>query len=145
MLMRLAEWVRDDHAERAFNVAVWGIPPTSILFLFDIPFFRFTILLYVLWGIAVLAFPVALLSLSGSLDWSIQHAREYHDRLRRQRRRAQDYDEGVGETVAAMDRARQIRQARERSRAPGPAPPAPTTPPPIPLAGTDEEPEEDLP
>ncbi len=37
LLGRLAEWVRDDRAQRALDLAVWGVAPASALLLLDVP------------------------------------------------------------------------------------------------------------
>lgn len=87
-LARFADWVRDEFAEMLFKLAVWGnllaIPLT--IFLSNIIFSMgpFTIILASLFLLPIvilllaslLAFPLGLLSLSRSVDWSIVHSKE---------------------------------------------------------------------
>ena len=108
LLGRLAEWVRDDDAERAINLAVWGVPITTcILFLTttSMPIVNFVVAW--VWLVSVLAFPYGMLSLSRSVTMSVSHAREYQNRLRRRHERQQDYVQEVADTVEKMDRARE--------------------------------------
>ena len=93
-LRRFAGWVGDEFAERAFNLAVWGnviaIPLAFALanMIFGLgPFLLLLVLLLVLPVAALLlasllAFPVGLLSLSRSVDWSVVHSRREAARAR---------------------------------------------------------------
>ena len=93
-LRRFAGWVGDDFAERAFNMAVWGnmiaIPLAFVLanMIFSLaPFLILIVLVFVLPVAALLiasmlAFPVGLLSLSRSVDWSVVHSRREAERAR---------------------------------------------------------------
>jgi len=112
-LRRLAEWARDSNAERALNLTAWGIPITTPLLFVNLPILLLGLALGLIWVTSVCAFVYALFSLSGSLTWSVRHAREYQDRLRRQRRRAEEYGEEVAGAVAEMDAAR-ARRDKER-------------------------------
>ncbi|MCH8259861.1 MAG: hypothetical protein IIC46_06615 [Planctomycetes bacterium] len=93
-LRRFAGWVGDDFAERAFNMAVWGnmiaIPLAVGLanMIFGLgPFLIIVVPLFVvpvaaLLIASMLAFPVGLLSLSRSVDWSVVHSRREAERAR---------------------------------------------------------------
>jgi hypothetical protein len=113
LLQRLAEWTCDREAEAAFNWAVWGIPLFSLLMFLTPTIFLVTLLLALLWGGAVCAFPYALLSLSKSLAWAVRHAGEHQDRLRRQRERKDEYDAEVADTIERMDGAREGTETTE--------------------------------
>ena len=93
-LKRFAEWVRDEFAEKAFNLAVWGnliaVPLTfaiaNLVFRLN-PFLlivSFVIVLPIaaLLLVSLLAFPIGLLSLSRSVDWSVVHSRREAERAR---------------------------------------------------------------
>ena len=93
-LRRFAGWVGDDFAQRAFSMAVWGnviaIPLALGLanMIFGLgPFLIIVVPLFVV-PVAVfliaslLAFPVGLLSLSRSVDWSVVHSRREAERAR---------------------------------------------------------------
>lgn len=87
-LGRFAGWVRDDFAEKAFKLAVWGnmiaIPLSIILpgpiinsggfAIVLVPLLILPIALLLI--TSLLAFPIGLFSLSRSVDWSIVHSRE---------------------------------------------------------------------
>ncbi|NNM24692.1 MAG: hypothetical protein HKO59_01680 [Phycisphaerales bacterium] len=106
ILMRLAEWVRDKQAELGFQIALWGVPPSVILLLMV---GRMPIIALVVFGLvsmAVLSFPIALLSLSKSLAWSVRHAEEFRARRARQLARRESYQEEVAASVARMDASR---------------------------------------
>ena len=93
-LRRFAGWVGDEFAEKAFYLAVWGnviAIPLAILFfniLFGLgPFLiivgpLFVLPIVVLLIVSLLAFPVGLLSLSRSVDWSVVHSRREAERAR---------------------------------------------------------------
>lgn len=93
-LRRFSGWVGDEFAERAFNMAVWGnmiaIPLALVLanMIFSLaPFLILVVLVFVLPVAALLiasmlAFPVGLLSLSRSVDWSVVHSRREAERAR---------------------------------------------------------------
>ena len=93
-LRRFAGWVRDEFAEKAFNLAVWGnviaVPLTfaiaSLVFGLS-PLLLIVSVVIVLPIVALLiasmvAFPVGLLSLSRSVDWSVVHSRREAERAR---------------------------------------------------------------
>ncbi len=93
-LRRFAGWVGDEFGERAFNLAVWGnviaIPLAFGLanMIFGLgPFLIIVVPLFVLpvaalLLVSLLAFPVGLLSLSRSVDWSVVHSRREAERAR---------------------------------------------------------------
>ena len=93
-LRRFAGWVGDEFAEKAFHLAVWGnliaIPLAygSVNMIVGLSGFIFLVVsLFVLPVAALLlasflAFPVGLLSLSRSVDWSVVHSRREAERAR---------------------------------------------------------------
>lgn len=106
MLGRLAEWVRDDRAQRALDLAVWGVPPASGLLLLDAPVPMVGLLVGLIWLVSVCCFPYGLLSLSHSVTLSVMHSREHRERLVRRRRRAEEFADRVAERLARMDHRR---------------------------------------
>ncbi len=86
-LGRIASWVRDDFAEKAFDLSVFGTVLGAGLSLiipglglamggFAINFVPFMLVFSLgLTVVSLLAFPVGLLSLSRSVGWSARHAR----------------------------------------------------------------------
>ncbi len=86
-LGRIASWVRDEFAEKAFDLSVFGTvlgAGLSLIILglglamggFAINFVPFMLVLSLgLTLVSLLAFPVGLLSLSRSVGWSARHAR----------------------------------------------------------------------
>jgi len=103
LLQRLAAWTRDGDAEQAFNVALWGIPITTVLMFLSDRMLVVGILIAIVWVICMCAFPFGLISLSSSVSWSIRHSREYTDRLRRRQARVDEYDEQIADSVRRMD------------------------------------------
>ena len=93
-LGRFADWVRDDFAEKAFKLTIWGniiaIPLSIILpplvlgsggfMVVLVPLLLLPIALLLI--SSLLAFPIGLISLSRSVDWSIVHSREKATRAR---------------------------------------------------------------
>ncbi len=90
LLLNLARWTRDDTAASALNLALWGVPTMSVILLaaraFS-PLFIIVLACFVLWVFCLAALPYGMLSLSKSLMWSVRHAREHHERLRRRKER----------------------------------------------------------
>ena len=98
-LRRFAGWVGDEFAEKAFHLAVWGnliMIPLAFLFLSMISGLGpFLIIILPVFGLPIaavllaslLAFPVGLLSLSRSVDWSVVHCRREAERARALRER----------------------------------------------------------
>ena len=96
-LRRFAGWVGDEFAEKAFNMAVWGnlimIPLAfglaNIIFglgpslIIIVPLFVIPVAALLI--ASLLAFPVGLLSLSRSVDWSVVHSRREAERARAMR------------------------------------------------------------
>jgi len=106
MLERLAEWTRDDTAEKYFNWSAWTLPISTLLLYIDIPNPYVSLLLTALWFLSVAIFPYALLNLSGSVTYSVLHSVENKGRDERRQERNQKYAQKVGETVQTMDAAR---------------------------------------
>jgi hypothetical protein len=119
MLQRLAEWARDDTAEKALSVVLWGLPiGTLLVYLLTSTFAIFLrapagglnsgygwALMQAAWLLLVGALPYALLSLSRSMSWSVRHAREMHARDHRRRVRSDEVDEELRRRIKRIDRA----------------------------------------
>ncbi len=105
MLGRLAEWVRDDRAEKAFALSVWAAPVATILLFVDPPLPFVGTIIGLLWTAAVCCFPYGLLALSGSVTRAVKHFHEHQGRLRRRHQRMQHFDDRVAATVARIDEA----------------------------------------
>ncbi len=87
LLQRLAEWTRDDDAERRFNWVIWGVPVAFLLSLVSLPILFFDVFVGVLWVWSILMLPFGLLSLSKSVTLSIVHLKEHQERQRRRAER----------------------------------------------------------
>ncbi len=87
-LGRFSDWVGDEFAEKAFRLTIWGnviAIPLALIFpksVFGFGYFMivigalFVLPIALLLIASLLAFPVGLLSLSRSVDWSIVHSRQ---------------------------------------------------------------------
>jgi hypothetical protein len=104
LLQDLADWARDRTAEPAFNVAVWGVVVASLLLAVGGRITIVAIIGVLCWLGGLGAFLVGLFSLSGSVTWSVVHARERADRARRRDRREQERQRELGANVDRMDR-----------------------------------------
>lgn len=114
MLGRLAEWVRDDIAERAFNWSAWGTPFVSLLAWGILPNvslvnYRLIAGLFVIWLICLLAFPFGLWSLSRSVTLSLVHSRENQERQERRLHRWKEYDDDVQARIDHIEAARRMK------------------------------------
>lgn len=109
LMERLAEWTRDDTAERMFNWAAWGLPIITILRLIDISHPLISLAMLLLWLLAVGVFPWGLISLSSTVTLSIVHAKEHEMRMQRRQERQQEYQESVADSIKRMDRLRAAR------------------------------------
>jgi hypothetical protein len=85
LLGRLAEWCRDEFAERLFNVAVWGLVVCS----FGLVLAALTRIMQllacsfgVLWLAGLGSFFLGVLSLTRSVHWSVLHAKHREARSR---------------------------------------------------------------
>jgi predicted Zn-ribbon and HTH transcriptional regulator len=108
MLGRLAQWARDDTAEKAFTAAAWGLPLMGgLLFLgFQLfgppspamnPVFYFQALFFIMWLALLIALPYGLLSLSASVSYCVTHAHEHAEREQRRRERDEaHFDRAIG-------------------------------------------------
>jgi len=107
MLERLAEWTRDDTAEKCFNWAAWSLPISTLLLNVHIPNQTYVnLLITAVWLASVAIFPYALLNLSGSVTYCVLHAVEHKGRDERRQERSKKYTQNVGETISTMDAAR---------------------------------------
>jgi len=117
LLQRLAAWAKDDTAERALDVVLWGLPIVTAMRFAATGSFRLldaagsagyvsggTLagMIAMLWLGVLAALPYALLSLSGSLAWSERHAQELHDRERRRRSRSDEIDRELRRRIERM-------------------------------------------
>jgi hypothetical protein len=102
MLERLAEWTRDDTAQKIFNGFVWGLPLVVLggllQFQLPLPFLMVGLALGCL--VLLLCFPLGLLMLSKSVTLSIVHSYEHEHRTRRREERKQAYFAKVIDRVA---------------------------------------------
>jgi len=107
LLERLAEWTRDDTAEKFFNWAAWTLPASTLLLGVQFSHQHYVnMLITALWTISVGIFPYALLNLSGSVTYSVLHSVEHRGRHERRQERSQRYAQNVGQTVRTTDAAR---------------------------------------
>ena len=111
MLERLAEWARDNVAERSLNLAIFGIPFSIIAVAVSaaLSFIPLVAASLALLAVSIAAFPWGLFSLTRSMTWAVHHAREHQEYLERRRRRAMEFDAQRAETIEAADRARERR------------------------------------
>lgn len=85
-LSRLAYWIGDDLASKSFSTALWGIPMGLLVIAYLSPVLGGlfgNLILLTLIGLllaVLLAFPLGLMLLSRSMDWSVVHARHARDR-----------------------------------------------------------------
>ena len=107
VLQRLAEWVRDDLAEKAFAWTIWGLPVFGVLNAVLPSILIVSILVLLLLVVSVGSFPFGVLSLSRSIEYSVRHAREQEARDRRRAERLRRYDEQVAQRVSSIDKARE--------------------------------------
>ena len=79
VLTRLAEWARDESAQRMLNVTVWLLP-LSVGILMLLPLITvmrfFTCMAALMWLTSLVTFGLAMLSLAMSAAWSVKHARD---------------------------------------------------------------------
>ncbi len=119
LMERLAEWTRDEFAERMFNWSLWGIPlGTPPLLLVNVggllgwsytalmmrgPAVAVVIVLGLAWIAALLTFPLAMASLTKSVALSAVHHREHEDRQRRRAARMMEYDARISESIEKLN------------------------------------------
>ncbi|MDY7110474.1 MAG: hypothetical protein SYC29_17730 [Planctomycetota bacterium] len=106
VLQQLAEWVRDDLADRAFTWTIWGLPVFGITVILLSSIILVTLFFQILLLISILAFPFGVLSLGRSIELSVRHARDYEQRLRRRAERQRSYDEHAARAVWSTDASR---------------------------------------
>ena len=119
LLGLLAEWVRDDVAEKAFNWTTWGMPFLSLLLWAMLPYasYRIAWALWGLWLICAGTFPWAVLSLSQSVSLAIVHSRERREQGHRRAQRQAVYDEEVAKNIPKYDATRsRLRNRESRGR-----------------------------
>jgi heme exporter protein D len=110
LLERLAEWTRDDLAQRALQWTIWLLPVMTILLWLDFRFLPVRLAVYAGWLLAAGAFPVALWSLAQTTVQSIHHHHEYLERETRRIQRARTFDDELA------DRARHTQSTIPRTR-----------------------------
>lgn len=112
LMERLANWARDDSAERAFNWAQWTIPICTVVLLTAKAWLmapglqRYGNAVQLLWVLGVAVFPYALITLSSSVTLSIVHNYEHRQRGERKAERDARQQENVDKTIRAMDHER---------------------------------------
>lgn len=103
-LQRLAEWTRDDDAERRLNWAIWGVPAMSIvMLLLSLPGLM-SLVIFGLWLWAWLMFPYGVLSLSKSVTLAALHSLEQRERLQRRADRQRQHEAELDRRIQDMDR-----------------------------------------
>jgi hypothetical protein len=100
---RLAHWARDDAAESALSLALWGMPICTVAGSLNLPIPFIGILIGVGWLISAAALPYGLVRLSGSISYSIVHARERRERESRRCERRREYMESMAERSAGPE------------------------------------------
>jgi small-conductance mechanosensitive channel len=114
LLERLADWARDEDAQRMFNWAMWSWP-IAILLYAPIQYFigswlaftgrpKFAVGVFViLWVLAICTFPYGLLMLAKSVTLSILHNLEYQDRQRRRLERNERFMRQAGDLASRTE------------------------------------------
>lgn len=114
LMERLADWARDEDAQRMFNWAAWSWPLAMLVF---VPVqaiagswigtggqYRWGAGLFILlWLLAIGTFPYGLLMLAKSVTLSILHNIEYQGRTERKLERDRRYFERAGERAARTE------------------------------------------
>lgn len=109
LMERLAEWVRDDVAQRSFNWAIWVLPVSLGLGVVQQSFGISGLFGLLTGGIvllqlsAIAAIPWGFLSLARSLTYAVLHAHEARDLEDQRRRRRAEYTDEVADSVSRMD------------------------------------------
>ena len=127
MMERLAEWARDEDAQRMFNWAMWSWPLAILLYV-PLQFFigswlassgRYQVLpgLFVLlWIAAIGTFPYGLLMLAKSVTLSVVHNIEYQGRMQRKQERDDRYHSRAGMLAERTEPNPHCRPAHEPPR-----------------------------
>jgi hypothetical protein len=124
LLEDLAEWTRDEEAQRAFNGFVWGAAAGYLLTRVPTPLFVLDWVIRAGWMVAILLLPLGLLLLARSLHYAVIHAWEHEDRERERLRRASADADRAAAAVARADESRRrdrgSRSARRQDAGGGP-------------------------
>lgn len=97
LLDRLAEWTRDDLAQRALQWTIWLLPVMTVLLWLNVRFLPLRLAVYAGWLLAAGSFPVALWSLAQTTMHSIRHHHEYLERETRRTQRARAFDDELAD------------------------------------------------
>lgn len=89
LLANLANWVRDEFAERCFNFTFFTLIVVSPLQFIVLPLgmtvlsilFIVFVLLWPVWFVGLVAFPVGMWSLGRAMSWAARHSRDRVDRV----------------------------------------------------------------
>lgn len=111
LLERLAEWARDEDAQKMFTWAMWAWPLGMLAYgaigslmaswLGSAGHYRITaVLAIIFWVLAICTFPYGLLMLAKSVTLSILHNIEYREREQRRQQRQQERIERAGARAA---------------------------------------------
>ena len=114
LMERLAEWARDEDAQRMFNWAMWSWPIAMLAY---VPVRLFigswlsgtgqprvgSGVFVLLWVAAVCTFPYGLMMLAKSVTLSILHNLEHRDRTQRKLERDQEHTERLGNRAARTE------------------------------------------
>jgi hypothetical protein len=108
LLERLAEWTRDDDAQRMFNLSMWGMPIATLALLIDFTVPLAGMIVLGFWVLSVCTFPYGLLSLSKSVTLTILHSIEHRERTERKHERDEQF------MTEAAKRAKRAGQLQSR-------------------------------
>jgi MFS family permease len=101
LLERLAEWTRDEDAQKMFNWTIFSWPLAVLLYVpvqffmaswFGLGAFRvISGIMVILWVLAIITFPYGLIMLAKSVTLSILHSLEHEDREQRRQERTERF------------------------------------------------------
>ena len=95
MLGRLAEWSRDDEAQKLLLWVMWLLIPAVWFFSMQPPLSRWSVLFYVASWLVVILYPVCLLKLARSVSYCVHHALESEGIKERQQEKRERFFSGV--------------------------------------------------
>jgi small-conductance mechanosensitive channel len=116
LLERLAEWARDEDAQKMFNWTIFCWPLALLLYIpiqfligswLGLGAFRvISGIMVILWVFAIATFPCGLLMLAKSVTLSILHSLEHREREQRRFERKERFSQQKAEAVLRGDRKR---------------------------------------
>jgi hypothetical protein len=103
LMERLAEWARDDAAERLFRLFQWLLPLALLLAIVTSATPKVGLAFHALALIGALLFPLAMIMLTGSITLSAVHHREHLSRERRRAERRREENRVLDERLRKVD------------------------------------------